>query len=818
MNKESDDLPPPTTQRRGYWFEFGHDGRTFRMWIDENPDSLQNIIVQTGDFYEAETLEMIRQILPPAARIVDVGANIGNHAIYFDRVCGAKKVFVIEPNADVVEDLVANTAANDCQAIDLSLTGFAVGVESASGVLYISPSDDAIRNRGGVSVTVGGSAAGQSVSIRRLDDLDLGKVDFLKIDVEGNALDVLAGASGLLQRCRPAMLVEIDVPDLPEFTWWLRKAGYDVNAVVEHHPGILNLLLSAGEVVSDRSSDEVVGPTRQGAKDPVKQWAALEAEKKRTARSEETLAIAVATMRNSDARANRADVLLGQAEMRVQEAEARAAEAETRVQEAKAKAPSEWPETPTLNANEETFWRKVFFRKSGRPKKAVRRLLFRTSGRPRGVFKKYVVYPGGQPRPAFEQWMTSSRYQELRDVARRKKKSKRSALMVAETAPRAPEKLRHRSPGKHVLFIDSELPDPGRDSGSVDTINYVTWLCALGYTVHFLSTSYGRERSSDRFVLSAGAKVLSIKNEHDVSKYLRDKGFDFDMFFLSRVHSGGRLFEECRRANPGACVVFNTVDLHFVREEREANIREDKEALFRSAMLRERELYVARQSDLTIVVSSMEKEVVESAAPGTNVNVMPLFRPLPPKVKTLRNRRGVGFIGGFMHIPNVDAIDFFLAEVWPLIHASDPSIQFEIAGAGLPEKIARALPEGVIYKGQIPDLEDWLGKLRLTVAPLRYGAGAKGKVASSLVNGVPVVGTAVAFEGMGLGPDCTIAAETPEQMAQEIVRVHGDREAWSHLSQGARSFGVANLSPEAGKNRFASLLSGLPSQIADQKP
>jgi FkbM family methyltransferase len=832
LTVDIDNLPLPSPHRQGRWFGFRHEGQTFRVWIDEQPNSLQDIIVRTGDFYEAETLAMIREILPPSARIVDVGANIGNHAIYFDRVCGAEKVFVIEPNADVIEDLVANTEANDCKAVDLSLTGFAVGAETGSGALYISPGDDAIRNRGGVTVKSERDTSVASVSVRRLDDLDLGHVDFLKIDVEGKVLDVLRGASGLLGKCRPAMLLEVDLPDLPAFTRWLSEAGYDMTAVVEHQFGVLNVLLSPKADVSADASEEVVCKTGRFVETSARQWAALDVEGSAAlvdARKDEAFAEAdLARARAIDAEVRIANALsqVHKAESELEEVKARLANAEKRADAVMVPAPQAQTmeaamekalhTQDTRRGAEQTFWRKLFFREGGRPKKALRRLLFHGSGRPRGVFKKYIVHPDGRPRAAFEEWMTSAHYQGLPDISRRAAATA-SAVEVAHAPTGELKKKRPRRPGKHVLFIDSVLPDPTLDSGSVDTINYVTWLRSLGYEVHFLSTSFGKESVSERHVFNAGAKILRLHGKDAVMEFLFENGHDFDLFFLSRVHCGGIFFEACRQSNPGACVIFNTVDLHFLREEREARIRNDIKALFRSAEVRERELYVARQSDLTIVVSGTEKEIVEAAAPGTNVAVMSLFRPLPPQVGSFDDRSGIGFIGGFAHVPNVDAIDYFLSDVWPLIHDRAPSIRLEIAGAGLPKRIAEALPEGVVYKGHIPDLEGWIGKLRLTVAPLRYGAGAKGKVASSVVNGVPVIGTSVAFEGMGLGPEATVAADDPERMAQEIIRVHGDREAWVALSRGARDFGEANLSPEAGQKRFAQMLSNLPVQRADDK-
>lgn len=412
--------------------------------------------------------------------------------------------------------------------------------------------------------------------------------------------------------------------------------------------------------------------------------------------------------------------------------------------------------------------------------------------------------------------MASPEFLALPDIVRRDRPYELSADASKARTPSGRER-RGRSPGKRVFFVDSVLPDPSRDAASVDTINYVSWLRDLGYDVHFLSTSYGREKTPEQPLLSAGGKILRLKTERSVIDFLYSNGIDYDIFFLSRVHSGGLFLEACRQANHRALVIFYTVDLHFIREEREARLLENEVALLRSSKVKERELYLAHQSDLTIVVSSVEKTILEKQAPQTNVAIMPLFRPSQCQHNSFEERSGLGFVGGFAHSPNVDAVKFFLTEVWPLVKQLDTSLTFEIAGTGLPAEIANSLPEGVSYKGHVANLEQWLSKLRLTVAPLRFGAGAKGKVASSIVNGVPVVGTSIAFEGMGLGPKNTVSADTPELFAQEIIRVHNDRETWIALSDEARDFGVAHLSPEVGKKRFSALLDGFEPEITAQK-
>lgn len=372
-----------------------------------------------------------------------------------------------------------------------------------------------------------------------------------------------------------------------------------------------------------------------------------------------------------------------------------------------------------------------------------------------------------------------------------------------------PAPLRPRS-GRSVLMIDNRFPDPARDSGSLDALNYIAWFRRLGYRVHLLSLGEHRHWPRHRrFAARAGAQVLTPAIAPDIDTYLQRNAARFDLMFLTRVTHGGRYADLLRRAAPEAMQIFNTVDLHHLRAQREAELTGAPDAWERAGDVRQAELALAEAADATIVVSDHEADLLRAACPGARIWLMPLFRPVPARIPGYSARSGIGFVAGFEHAPNVDALRFFLDAVWPAVRRSDPAIRFSIVGNALPEEIGRSLPEGVRYLGRVRHLESWLGGLRATVAPLRFGAGAKGKVASSICNGVPVVGTAVAIEGMWHPGNGVKVTDDPARMAAEIVHLHGDRRAWDRASAAAHAFAQANFSPDAGLHRFAAFLSGM---------
>jgi glycosyltransferase involved in cell wall biosynthesis len=147
-------------------------------------------------------------------------------------------------------------------------------------------------------------------------------------------------------------------------------------------------------------------------------------------------------------------------------------------------------------------------------------------------------------------------------------------------------------------------------------------------------------------------------------------------------------------------------------------------------------------------------------------------------------RRDVLFLGCFAHEPNADGVHWFVRAVWPLLLARGFRDRFVIAGSNIPPHIEALESDRIKPIGYVPDLAPLFRSKRLSVAPLRFGAGIKGKVLASISRRVPVVATGVAVEGMGLstGSDVMVAND-PEAMADAIMRAYTEPALWSRLSE-----------------------------------
>jgi len=151
--------------------------------------------------------------------------------------------------------------------------------------------------------------------------------------------------------------------------------------------------------------------------------------------------------------------------------------------------------------------------------------------------------------------------------------------------------------------------------------------------------------------------------------------------------------------------------------------------------------------------------------------------------RSFAERRDLFFIGAFSHPPNTDAVLWFCRDIVPLILASAPGIRFHVIGADPPEQVRALASPNVEIEGYVPDVTQFFNRCRLSVAPLRYGAGVKGKVNQSLAHGLPVVLTSVAAEGMFLvDGESALIADEPQAFADAVVRLYDDEALWNRLS------------------------------------
>ncbi|MGC9962924.1 MAG: glycosyltransferase [Acidimicrobiales bacterium] len=359
-----------------------------------------------------------------------------------------------------------------------------------------------------------------------------------------------------------------------------------------------------------------------------------------------------------------------------------------------------------------------------------------------------------------------------------------------------------------VLVIDEHVPTPNQDSGSRRMWELLCILNDLGFGVTFLPNSGVDLPSYSGRLRDLGIEVLD--GCHRIRGYLKEVSSDLQVAILCRPEPTWQHLPLLRTLSPQTKIIYDTVDLHFVRERRRAEIEGDPERFRIAEQQREMELSLAKAADATLVVSPVERELLLEELPDLSVHVVPNIHRDEAAGQPFGRRQGLLFVGSFPHDPNRDAAHWLVEEILPLVHETLPDVPTYIVGSHPTDDIWALAGHGVRVLGWVPDLGDLYERARLFVAPLRYGAGMKGKVGESLAHGLPVVTTRIGAEGMGLVDETDVlVADGAADFAAAVVRAYRDEELWTTLAVNGRRTISRRYSPDAVRPLLSEVLAGL---------
>ncbi|MEW9571374.1 glycosyltransferase [Rhodanobacter sp. Si-c] len=359
------------------------------------------------------------------------------------------------------------------------------------------------------------------------------------------------------------------------------------------------------------------------------------------------------------------------------------------------------------------------------------------------------------------------------------------AALQRQPAPRTPvETAIHHERWPHILIVDALTPDAARDSGSLRLLNIMQLLRELGWRVSFMADN--RAATHDEIVQlgRVGAHALCKPWSPSLVTWLRREGATLDAVMLCRHYVAAPNLDLVRRLAPQATVLFDTVDLHFLREQRAAEHTGNNTLARQAELSRHRELALIQACDITLVVSPVEHALLARELPQARIELLSNVHEVYGRGAGFTARSGLVFVGGFNHPPNEDAVRWLVSEIFPRIHAQRPDIALHLIGE-IPEAARLSLvTPGVQIHGRVADLTPWMESCRIALAPLRYGAGVKGKVNMAMSHGLPVVATGIAAEGMQLHDgDEILLADDAEGFATAVLRLHDDETLWQHLSE-----------------------------------
>lgn len=345
------------------------------------------------------------------------------------------------------------------------------------------------------------------------------------------------------------------------------------------------------------------------------------------------------------------------------------------------------------------------------------------------------------------------------------------------------------------LIIGKVWPEPTATAAGRRTLDVIRALSVAGYELSFACAAVQGAEASDLCVL--GVATYSIRlNDSSFDEWLQELEPDVVIFdrFMTEEQFGWRVENTC----PSAMRILDTSDLHCLRAAREQALKRGQEvALGGDVVLRE--VASIYRCDLTLVISEYEMQVLQERL-GVPESLLYYW----PFGVELKSACGAGFearnhcilIGSFMHAPNLDAARWLKAEVWPLVRKELPGVALHCYGS-YGERYGGQLnaPKiGFYYKGRAPDALEAMRQYRLNLAPLRFGAGLKGKLFDGFETGTPTIATSIAIEGIANTATWpTPVADNAAGFANAVVGVYQDATAWNAAVESERALVVQSF-------------------------
>jgi GT2 family glycosyltransferase len=401
-------------------------------------------------------------------------------------------------------------------------------------------------------------------------------------------------------------------------------------------------------------------------------------------------------------------------------------------------------------------------------------------------------------------------YQQINNV---KFQEKWEDILLKEHLPNAQNvfKARDRSINKKtILVIDHYVPQFDKDAGSRTTFSYLELFVSLGLNVKFLGDNFYNDKQYASTLQQLGIEVLYgswyMKNWKN---WIKDNAANFDFILINRPHITIKYIDFIKE-NTTAKILYYGHDLHFLREEQQYKI-EKKEKLLKSIeKWKAIETSIFEKSDIILTPSFDEKKIITALDASFKVEtILPFFfKKTAVAIPDFAERKDILFIGGFNHSPNVDAIDWFCKQVWPLVQSKFPSAKFIIAGSNPPESITNLQSSSIQVKGFVSDeeLNELYQSVKIVVIPLRYGAGVKGKTVEAMYHGVPIVSTSFGIEGMPGDYNFLQAFNEQDSFASEIITLYNNEQALQKASLLEANYINAHFTQQAAANQMKHLL------------
>ena len=333
-----------------------------------------------------------------------------------------------------------------------------------------------------------------------------------------------------------------------------------------------------------------------------------------------------------------------------------------------------------------------------------------------------------------------------------------------------------------ALVVDYTTPRPDHDAGGYAAVQEILLLQELGCKVTFVPNNMAHMGSYTEKLQKQGVECIFAPFYTSVGDFLKERGGDYDLVYITRYDIAEQVIASVRQFSK-AKIIFNNADLHFLRELRAA-LASGEKSLLEPIRTRDRELQVMREVDAVLSYNEVEHSVIASHnLIEENVFKCPWVLEDRRSKVPFEERSGIAFLGGFNHLPNREAVKYFVQSVMPFLRIESPGIMFHVYGSKVTADIEELASDDVIIEGYVESLNIVFDTCRVFVAPLLSGAGIKGKVLESIAHGIPCVLSSVAAEATGLiDRHSVLIADEPQQWSRCIAELYTNKILWKNLA------------------------------------
>jgi len=379
--------------------------------------------------------------------------------------------------------------------------------------------------------------------------------------------------------------------------------------------------------------------------------------------------------------------------------------------------------------------------------------------------------------------------------------------------------LRAATRSGSILVVEAELPRPDRDAGSRILVQLLRSMVDIGMRVYFLPANPGTDTHYASSLKQLGVTALSAPRSREDWSKLKTLAGGLDFIWLCRPLVAARFVNFFRRHST-AQLLYYPVDLHYVRDERHYQLHRSWSRLARARLYRWLEYSLIAATDAVLCLSHEELQILSARVPKEKLRWVPPHvaqprREVAANCTTTAAQQGVIFVGNFRHSPNEDAMRWFLQSVWPIVQrlradSQLPAAQLQIVGAAIPAWLHASQSPQIQLHANVSDhaLLGLYKQCGVAVAPLRFGAGIKGKVLEAMELGIPVVTTSTGLEGLPDVASLPPACDDAETFAAAIVRLLSDRADSQRVARAQRDYLQQHFSPSAVREQLCNVLAG----------